>query len=293
MSPLSDIIANAISNHQKVQLIFDFDGTLFPFCDDPTQVKIDECCKQALLSLSREQNVRIFGLTGRDLVSAQSMMAGVDIDIVGSHGAEFLTKDRKIERYPFTDAQLGHIQDAQERVHVLKGKFPQLHIEVNKYGSVGVNLSNYVGQDDIRDAVFSAIEGYKNEFFSIAYEGRKGTDLGWEIELRPKEDVCGKHIGINHFIRPDKDALTVFCGDSFGEHGTDTPAAILINNKQEFANGIVVMVMNGRNTVPKDGSPQSPAYIMKSPAELGLQLSKVFPDDAEKRIILHASRNFE
>jgi len=274
---LSDIITNALINHQKIQMIYDFDGTLFPFCDDPTQVKLDEGCKSALLALSQKENVQMTGLTGRDLGAAQTMMAGVNINIVGSHGAEFRSADGHIEKYPFTKDQLTHIQTAREAVDVLKNQFPELHIEANKYGSIGINLSRYAGQDDVRDAVFSVIGKYQNESFSIAYEGRKGDDLGWEIELRPAEHVCGKHIGITHFIKPDRDILTIFCGDSLGEHGTDTPAATLINDKQEFLNGIVVMVMNGRNKVPDVGSPQSPAFVMISPKALGEQLTLALP----------------
>lgn len=279
LKKLGTIIANNLKESNAITLIFDCDGTLFSFCDNPSKVVMDNGCCQAIRGFLEKDNVRVVALTGRALPAAEKMLEGLNIEIVGSHGAEFKDKDGEIQRFYFTQEQTVALEGLVAKVKELQSEYPNIHIEVDKFGSVGVNMSAYRGNDSIRQEVFSLFERTKTEDFSVAYEGRQSDDMGWEVELRPAEYLCGKHIGISYFIRPDKNGLVIFFGDSYGDHGTDTPAAILVKDRQQFPNGYAVMVMNGRNVVPSQEAPQHPDFIFKNPENLGSVLLSTLHQD--------------
>lgn len=282
---LSSALQEALQSGHRSTLIFDFDGTLFPFSDNPQSVTIDPDCRAALTELCQRDNVRVVGLTGRSVQRALEMVGqdlGARIEIVGSHGAEYKNATGEVTMFPFGDKQIESVDTLREAVDGLQGRYPKLHIETDKFGSVGVNISAYKNDEtgrEIRSEVFALFEQFHDESFAVAYEAGQN---GWEVELRPSETVCGKHVGITHFIKPDASGLVLFAGDSFGDHGTDTPAATLINDKEKFPKGVVVMVMNGRNTVPPQGAPQSPAYVMESSNALGRELLTACNTDVDE-----------
>ena len=242
-----EALVSAVKEGKEVHIITDLDGTLFPFAPNPDDVQLDPKCGQGLKALQSIKKLQITALTGRFILRAKEMLADAgDIDIVGSHGVELLRKEGQIERYAFSPEQEAQVQGFKEGIHDLESRYKQygLVVELDKHGSAGVNVASMdpdLGQTVLEEAK-TLLQGYESESFKIAQEGPN------EIEIRPHG--FGKDFGITNFIKPEKDATIFFLCDSLGPHGTDTAAAVILNDKSQFDNGHVIMVMNGRNKVP-------------------------------------------
>ncbi len=267
-----ETLVGAVNEHKKVYIITDLDGTLFPFAPNPDDVQLDPKCGQGLKALQAVENLEITALTGRFILRAKEMLSDAgDIDIVGSHGVELLKKDGQIERYAFSPEQETQVQGFKNGIRDLESRFKQygLVVELDKHGSAGVNVASMdpdLGKTVLEEAK-TLLQGYESESFKIAQEGPN------EIEIRPHG--FGKDFGITNFIKPEKDATIFFLCDSLGPHGTDTAAAIILNDKSQFDNGHVIMVMNGRNKVPESGSSYAPFAVFDSQAHLGEALVKI------------------
>lgn len=281
-------LAEEIASGRQVDLFFDNDGTTFPFDDDPSKVKMDKGCFAALIRLVQYPNVKAVSLTGRDVREAEKMLTACDqtilsdkgeilwpktgkgspFGIIGSHGVEYMMPGGLIERHDLGPKADRIIADAKAAVTLLKTKYPDLHIETGKHGCVAVNTSliqNITERQAAYGEAQALLEPLTGEsIFQLYCEGAK------EMELRPAG--FGKDFGIQRFGRTDPDRMTVFFCDSLGDHGTDRPAAKLINT--QFTKGRVVMVNNGRDEPPKDPD-CTPAHVCKNPHDLGILMAFV------------------
>ena len=299
------LFADTIAAGKPVRIFFDNDGTLFPFVSDPKHVRMDPACFSALVRLTQFGNVQATSLTGRDVKTAGTgmLVPGYQVKdsgghvlaranskklrfgVIGSHGVEYMEPDGTIQKYDFgpeTDEFIRHFKyDAAE----LRAQFPGITIEDDKHGAVGINVSTIRGEELRAQALKAAkrlLEAYAKaptnpvhpktgqKIFQVRREGDH------ELELRPVG--FGKDFGILTFGDADHDALTLFCCDSLNEGGTDVDAAQLVNNKDAFPNGHVLMVLNGRNQPPPAGSPHAAALVFHSPSDLGEFLSSVATD---------------
>lgn len=263
---LCDDLAKAILSGAEVQIYSDYDGTLFPFVLNPDDVKIDPACHAAIKELPTFENVSIMGLTGRDVHRAHEMVEGLEMDIIGSHGVEVLKADGTLIKYEFSESDAQHIANFQNTAAELLSQFEGINVELDKHGSVGINVASV--PDEQRqvayDQALQILKNFENDTFKIALEGVN------EMELRPHN--FGKDFGIKAFGNPNKEAVTFFFCDSLGPHGTDRVAAELINDKSQFPNGRVGMVLTGRLPVPAVHEKSAPAYVFPSPADLGQAL---------------------
>lgn len=74
----------------RLIVALDFDGTLAPFADDPSQVGALPASWAAVLTLQRARDTRVVLVSGRPLASLAAVShAPEDMSLVGSHGVEW------------------------------------------------------------------------------------------------------------------------------------------------------------------------------------------------------------
>lgn len=71
-----------------ILLAFDFDGTLAPICDDPSQVQMYRAASALLRETAELSGVVVAVVSGRDLVDLSARLDVPGIYLVGSHGLE-------------------------------------------------------------------------------------------------------------------------------------------------------------------------------------------------------------
>jgi trehalose-phosphatase len=296
--PLIDRLLTAAAQNVPVQIYFDGDGTVSPFVLNPKDARMDPDCFSGLVRLSALFKTTATAITGRDVREARDLLFAPAYDvqnsagkvlasaahptlqfaIIGSHGVERMERDGNITRHDLGAAAAAFITAAQHDAMKLQKLYAGLHVE-NKYSAVSINAASVA--DNLRQqatrAARTLLESYAqahnhprdhgHKIFAIREEGAQ------EVELRPA--LYGKDFGIKRFGDADPKALTLFCCDSLGVHGTDRNAAALINDKQHFADGHVVMVQNGRTIVPPPEAPHHPAMVFAAPKELGRFLNGV------------------
>ncbi len=311
---LADEIADDIVAGKPVRAYLDNDGTLFRFAESPTDSKMDRDCFAGLVRLSQYSNFLATSLTGRDVKEASELMLTpgylvkdshgrtlneegdktLRFAITGSHGVENLDLEQGKTRYDFGRDYGQKVNDFirsfQEESAALRKEFPGIHIEDGKHAAVGINVRLVQGgpekKQEAYDRALALLERYVaseenpahkttgNPIFQIKKEGTE------ELELRPVG--FGKDFGILEFGKPDKKALTLFIGDSFKQpDGTDLDAAALINKKEHFERGIVLMVRNGRFEPEPDG-PAKPRGIFANPTLFG-RFTNYIADRVEER----------
>lgn len=296
--PLIDSLLTAAAQNAPVQIFFDGDGTVSPFVLSPKDARMDPDCFSGLVRLSALFKTTATAITGRDVREARDLLFAPAYDvqnsagtvlataahptlqfaIIGSHGVERMERDGSVTRHDLGAAATDFITAAQHDAAKLQKLYAGLHVE-NKYSAVSINAA--LVTDDLRQQAVRAaralLESYAQAhnhprdhgqmIFAVRAEGVQ------EVELRPV--LYGKDFGIKRFGHADPQALTLFCCDSLGVHGTDRAAAALINDKQHFADGHVVMVQNGRTVVPPPEAPHHPALVCADPRELGRFLNGV------------------
>ncbi len=312
---LADEIIDDLAAAKPVRAYFDNDGTLFRFDPSPTNTKMDKDCFAALVRLSQYPNFLATSLTGRDVKEASELMLTpgylvkdshgrtlnaegdktLRFAITGSHGVENYDLKNGAVRYDFSKDYgpkvNGFIKGFQEDSAALRKEYPGIHVEDGKHAAVGINVRMIEGgaekKQEAYDRALALLEKYASSednpahkttgkpVFQIKKEGME------EIELRPVG--FGKDFGILEFGKPDKTALTLFFGDSFKQpDGTDLDAAALINNKDHFERGNVLLVRNGRFEPEPDG-PARPRAVFANPTLLGKFLNYVADKVEERR----------
>lgn len=312
---LADEIIEDLVAGKPVRTYFDNDGTLFRFNPSPTDTKMDKDCFAALVRLSEYSNFLATSLTGRDVKEASELMLTpgylvkdshgrtlneegdktLRFAITGSHGVENYDLKTGATRYDFARDYGPKVNDFirgfQEQSAALRKEFPGIHVENGKHAAVGINVRLVEGgpekKQEAYDRAVAILEKYAASEENPAHNTtgkpifqikKEGTE---EIELRPVG--FGKDFGILEFGKPDKKALTLFIGDSFKQpDGTDLDAAALINNKDHFERGAVLLVRNGRFD-PEPEGPARPRAIFANPTLLGKFLNYVADKVEERR----------
>ena len=263
-------IAQAIASGQRVRLISDFDGALSPFTDQPDQAYFDPEAEKGFFDLVARDEVEGAILTGREVAFMTGITNG-EVDIIGSHGVEYLGTDGTQRAHQFSDVEQELIQSVKDCIRSLaahnEGK---IAVELEKSGCVSAKTDDINLLQAARDIISQGVAAQENHLrtFVMALESDQ------EVEMRPNEDVFGKGYGIDNFIQPAPDDLVIFIGDSFkAESGTDVSAAVNVRARGD--NGIVIRVDNGRVTAEDISEDATPHVTYDSPAHLGMALQQI------------------
>lgn len=90
---LSERLAG-LATAPRLTVVCDFDGTLAPLVDDPSQVAADPRAVAALVELGAMTGTRVVILSGRSLVTLRRLAGSIPgVQLIGSHGAETTETD--------------------------------------------------------------------------------------------------------------------------------------------------------------------------------------------------------
>jgi trehalose 6-phosphate synthase/phosphatase len=91
----------------RVALFVDYDGTLAPIVDDPSQARLSPAMRQALQACARRPDVDVVILSGRGLGDLRAIVGEPGLGYIGSHGFEIAAPDLP----PFRHRDLAHFAD--------------------------------------------------------------------------------------------------------------------------------------------------------------------------------------
>ncbi|QGG48528.1 trehalose-phosphatase [Heliorestis convoluta] len=101
-----------IQAEEPLLLLLDYDGTLVPIQDKPDLARPSAPLYESLITLSKQQNLIIAIVSGRDIRELKSFLAIEGIYYVGGHGAEM--EDLHGNRYNFVNQRIEWIESLAE-----------------------------------------------------------------------------------------------------------------------------------------------------------------------------------
>jgi trehalose 6-phosphate phosphatase len=88
---LTDLVARLATLHRggtRLALLFDYDGTLTPIVEHPSQARLQDATRAALQRLAIRPGIRVGIISGRDLGNLRSMVGMSELYYAGSGGLE-------------------------------------------------------------------------------------------------------------------------------------------------------------------------------------------------------------
>lgn len=130
----------------KTLLAFDYDGTLAPIGEEPSQARMRDTTRLLLTRLARRQSCIV--ITGRSRIDVRPLLEGVPlIEIIGNHGLEAAGLEPL--RY------VARVQEWQAQLTPVLGTLEGVRIENKKY-SLSVHYRQAPDPDVARAAIVSA-----------------------------------------------------------------------------------------------------------------------------------------
>lgn len=83
------VIRKSFSKSKSRMFLFDYDGTLVPYTEDPQGAKPDDELKNLLNDLGNLENTRVAVISGRDRNTLERWLGKCNIDIICEHGVWF------------------------------------------------------------------------------------------------------------------------------------------------------------------------------------------------------------
>jgi trehalose 6-phosphate phosphatase len=112
----SEALAPLRGDRAHAAILFDLDGTLAPIAAQPSEARVPQRTRQALIEIARDYGA-VACVTGRQASEARAMVAIGTISYLGSHGAELL-------RAGWTEAVLDpQIAEWARRIHEFGDRF--------------------------------------------------------------------------------------------------------------------------------------------------------------------------
>lgn len=194
----------------SLMLFLDYDGTLTPIRDKPSQAKLTEAGKKVLRDLTALENVTVSIVSGRSVAEVKKLVSISDIIYVGNHGLEM--EGPRIS-YKHPDALVKE-ELFSEITALLKEKLRMRGIIIeNKQFSITVHY-RLLAHDKVEKAksiFLKTIEPYLKQKRAVITEGKKV----WEV--RP-EVIWNKGAAVLWIIarlmaHTNKKAFPVYIGD--------------------------------------------------------------------------------
>jgi trehalose-phosphatase len=276
-----------VKRRRKLQLLIDFDGTIAPLTEDPLAARANPQALRSLYILARHSHVEVTFVTGRTIDDlrhrfGKSSTVPLPFHIIGSFGTERQMAGKNtimLESFPPGSTTVLH--EFNQAATDLQACHPGLIVQ-KKHGTVNIDVRYMHDQDPIRRA--SVINDARRIFAMMSAHPAmplvNGAPL-FQIRQESSYEICiradayDKAHGIRKSRHIDPYDMTIFMGDSFGPHGGDRSAAILINDTTQFFNGMVMQVMNGRDGPVDPKSPEAPAYVLANTDETAKFLNRL------------------
>jgi trehalose 6-phosphate phosphatase len=133
---LIPVLDQALARHREgddLVLLFDYDGTLVDFADDPSQARLSATTRQHLHDLASVAGVTVGVISGRELADLKAMVGVPGLYYAGTDGLE-LEFQGKVINHPL----VGHCLDLVSRVaDILRpfvGTCPPAWVEQKRFG---------------------------------------------------------------------------------------------------------------------------------------------------------------
>ncbi|MEV4729972.1 trehalose-phosphatase [Saccharopolyspora sp. NPDC049426] len=211
---------------RRLVLVLDFDGTLAPIREDPTEVVMPARTRDVLQQLSRHSPVAV--LSGRDLDDVRRRVHLDELWYAGSHGFELASPDGALIAHDVGDSALHGLDEAERHLREELKLIPGSRVDRKRF-ALAVHYRNV--RPDFTDDVLSAVDRIGRTFPALRLaHGRR------VIELLPDVDWNkGRALRwlLEHMGLAGAGAVPVFAGDDY----TDEDA---LREVREDGIGVVV-----------------------------------------------------
>jgi trehalose 6-phosphate phosphatase len=127
-APGLDAALDALARAGRVIVALDFDGTLAPFADEPSQVGALPGSWAAVLTLHRAKDTEVVLVSGRPLGSLAAVShAPQDMALVGSHGVEWRVDGH--DEAALTDDEVARVARIGAALDEVGARYPGVVIE--------------------------------------------------------------------------------------------------------------------------------------------------------------------
>ena len=184
----------------RVLVATDFDGTIAPLCDNPSDATVDPDAFAAMRILSELPNTEVCVISGRSLHELRSRFSALDrVRLVGSHGSEF---DTGIS-HALSEMESKMLQLARQIMAGYAADFPGSFIEEKPHGlSFHYRLSDATRKPVLVEALGKALDSIAHGFL------RRGKDV---LEFSIKE--TNKGLALEKMRQHTNSPLALFIGD--------------------------------------------------------------------------------
>lgn len=194
-----------ISDRSPV-FFLDFDGTLAPIVDDPTEVAVPDRTRSALNALAAVAPVAI--VSGRDLGDVRQLVDLDDAWFAGSHGFEIAGPDGTHHVQPAAEDAIPNLDDAERDCRERFGDIEGVTFDRKRY-ALAVHYRRIADESRVGEVVDTVHEIDRRHDLRAA-GGRK------VVELRPDVDWHkGRAVGwlLDAIAPDDPTAMAVYAGD--------------------------------------------------------------------------------
>ncbi|MCH9032475.1 MAG: trehalose-phosphatase [candidate division Zixibacteria bacterium] len=185
-------------------LMLDYDGTLAPFQEKRMEARPSDRTYEVLKRICLSPHNHVVIVSGRPATEVRELLKGIEVDIYGAHGFEFLQRDCELKSFELSDRDQKGLNKARKNADT-SGLTDYLEVKP-------ASLALHVRGLDYAKA--SAIKNLAREIFapnarSFDLECRE-FDGG--IELRSKEFHKGKVVE-SMLSENGSDSFVVYIGD--------------------------------------------------------------------------------
>ena len=229
-------------------LILDYDGTLAPFCDDPSRAVPYPGVRELLIRISRSRT-RVAVVSGRPAREIFGLLDTPGIDLWGEHGGERFRDGASVFLFPPGAEQETLFAKA---VEMAQRESPGVRLARKRLSLAAHARGVPEGERrlDVLERVWRSLLGERREEISL-----QRFDGG--IELRPQR--VGKALAVSEILSgTGKDDAVAYLGDDF----TDEDAFLALG-----ARGLAVLVR-------KEPRPTAARHRIVPPEELLLFLGR-------------------
>lgn len=253
MSEARERLLAARRSGAKLLLLFDYDGTLAPFAERPSEAILPAQTRQLLAQLAALPGIRVGVLSGRALADVESMVQLPQLFYGGTAGLE-LKVDGECVHHVLSAAEQQALHQATEQLQQLAGRYPGAWVETKPAGMTLHYRDVAAEQSDTVRAAgrallqqwpgrFRVMDGPRAVEVILAVGRDKGESVRWLIA----------HVGAPVFP---------VC---FGDSENDQPALALANQMGGLAVGV------GAH------APAEAHYRLPDPSALAAWLQELLP----------------
>lgn len=227
--PKQKIIETLLTSTRPIILMLDFDGTLSKISDHPKEAKIDRGSKTALKKLSKNKNVRIAIISGRQLEEIKNKVALDGLSYSGNHGLEWIINSKN-SQYKLSKKFQNELAQADLKLKNFSKKIPGSFVE-NKNLTITFHFRK--SQKKIQKNIPLTIRYLLND---ILKKGHLRIHTGKaSVEIRPKNNWNKSSFAklFIEFQQPIKDPYIIYVGDD----STDEDAFLALRNEITFKVG--------------------------------------------------------